>query len=116
MGLFDVFDDLLDDLTGIFDGDDDGGDGGDDGPPEQWGPGPLPNAGPPWGPAPQVPNGPSGLQQGVDQAGREDGVADPVGGNEEDAHGANLKGLAGYRGVGVACQALPLPRPCGSHR
>ncbi|GLD14490.1 hypothetical protein Mkiyose1384_47160 [Mycobacterium kiyosense] len=69
MGLFDVFDDLLDDLTGIFDGDDEGGDGGDDGPPEQWGPGPLPNAGPPWGPAPQVPNGPSGLQQGVDQAG-----------------------------------------------
>lgn len=68
MGLFDVFDDLLDDLTGIFDGDDDGGDG-DDGPPAQWGPGPLPNTGPPWGPAPQVPNGPSGLQQGADQAG-----------------------------------------------
>ncbi|WP_101953363.1 DUF4226 domain-containing protein [Mycobacterium intracellulare] len=68
MGLFDVFGDLLDDLTGIFDGDDDGGDG-DDGPPAQWGSGPLPTAGPPWGPPPQVPNGPSGLQQGADQAG-----------------------------------------------
>ena len=32
-------------------------------------PGLLPAGAPPWGPAPQVPNGPSGLQQGADQAG-----------------------------------------------
>ena len=70
MGLFDVLDDLFDDLAGIFGGDD-GGAGGDDndGPPEQPVRGLLPAGAPPWGPAPQVPNGPSGLQQGADQAG-----------------------------------------------
>src|SRR6516164_5676261 len=69
MGLFDVLDDLFDDLTGIFGGDDDGG-GGDefDGPPQQALPAP-PAGAPRWGPALPVPNGPSGLQQGVDQAG-----------------------------------------------
>jgi len=69
MGLFDVLDDLFDDLTGIFGGDDDG-EGGDefDGPPQQALPA-LPAGAPPWGPALPVPNGPSGLQQGVDQAG-----------------------------------------------
>ncbi|MGO9098340.1 MAG: DUF4226 domain-containing protein [Mycobacterium sp.] len=70
MGLFDVLDDLFDDLAGIFGGDD-GGAGGDDndGLPEQPVRGLLPAGAPPWGPAPQVPNGPSGLQQGADQAG-----------------------------------------------
>ncbi len=70
MGLFDVLDDLFDDLAGVFGGDD-GGAGGDDndGPPEQPVRGLLPAGAPPWGPAPQVPNGPSGLQQGADQAG-----------------------------------------------
>ena len=69
MGLFDVLDDLFDDLTGIFGGDDDG-EGGDefDGPLQQALPAPPAGASP-WGPAPQVPNGPSGLQQGVDHAG-----------------------------------------------
>src|SRR6516162_9890255 len=69
MGLFDVLDDLFDDLTGIFGGDDDG-EGGDefDGPLQQALPAP-PAGAPPWGPAPPVPNGPSGLQQGVDHAG-----------------------------------------------
>ena len=70
MGLFDVLDDLFDDLSGIFGGDDDAGEGGDEnaGLPELAVPGTLPGA-PPWGSAPQVPNDPSGLQQGVDQAG-----------------------------------------------
>jgi hypothetical protein len=70
MGLFDVLDDLFDDLSGIFGGDD-GGDGGDenDWPSQHPVPGSLPPGAPPWGPAPQVPNGPSGLQQGADQAG-----------------------------------------------
>lgn len=66
MGLFDVLDDLFDDLTGFFS--DDSDDGGEGWSPEQ----PLPAAAPgtpPWGSAPQLPNGPSGLQQGADQAG-----------------------------------------------
>jgi len=70
MGLFDVLDDLFDDLSGIFGGDDDAGEGADEnaGLPELAVPETLPGA-PPWGPAPQLPNDPSGLQQGVDQAG-----------------------------------------------
>ena len=71
MGLFDVLDDLFDDLSGIFGGDDDDGEGGDEnaGLPELAVPGTFRPGAPPWGSAPQVPNGPSGLQQGVDQAG-----------------------------------------------
>jgi hypothetical protein len=64
MGLFDVLDDLFGDLSGLFDGDD------DEGPPPQVWPATLPPGTPPQVPAPpQVPNGPSGLQRGVDQAG-----------------------------------------------
>src|SRR6516165_11899832 len=70
MSIFDVLDDLFDELKGLFVGDDEV----DDEPSQQWMPGPLAAGTPPWGPAPwapapQVPNGPSGLQQGVDQAG-----------------------------------------------
>ena len=70
MSIFDVLDDLFDELKGLFVGHDDV----NDEPSQQWMPGPLAAGAPPWGPAPwapapQVPNGPSGLQQGVDQAG-----------------------------------------------
>ena len=73
MSIFDVLDDLFDELKGLFVGDDEV----NDEPPQQWMPGPLAAGTPPWGPAPwapapQVPNGPSGLQQGVDQAGTTD--------------------------------------------
>ncbi|WP_204815357.1 DUF4226 domain-containing protein [Mycobacterium riyadhense] len=68
MGFFDVLDDLLDDLFGIFDG------GADDValPAPQWAtPGTLfPSPGAPsWGPPPQPPGGPSGLEGGAGQAG-----------------------------------------------
>ncbi|MGE2817922.1 DUF4226 domain-containing protein [Mycobacterium heidelbergense] len=69
MSISDVLDDLLDDLKGLFRGHDEVSTQ-----PPAWMPATMPTSGPPWGPAaatpaPQVPNGPNGLQQGADQAG-----------------------------------------------
>lgn len=67
MGLFDVLDDLFGDVLGLFgDGDEGGGDDGDRLPARiALGLGSGFAAG---APAPPMPNGPSGLQQGADQA------------------------------------------------
>lgn len=70
MGLFDdVLDDLFDDLSGLFGGDDDDDDEQDDLPSQPPVPWTLPQGASPWGPVPQPPGGPSGLQQGAEQAG-----------------------------------------------
>ena len=69
MGLFDVLDDLFDDVVGLFGGHGDSDQRWDDLSAQQWDQGVLPGGVVPWGSAPRPPGGPSGLQQGAEQAG-----------------------------------------------